>query len=206
MGLFDRSALPDHLDEQHEIEGAFPDDDEHGPVIRWLKKQTKHWLAFGPRSPNGVALMVAPIALILWAIGNVAFDWHWTYWALWPICPVFRKWRPKPFVIFAMCGAGSWRLEKLSGGDASAPRQFLWMTDLEGEYYFSRVQPWTQWHLALLWPLSIQFRVFFKAKDVVPTGEHRDTDGQSFFTYLFSHFDADWVFWAPSGYVGLNSK
>lgn len=206
MGLFDRSALPDHLDDQEEIDNAFPDDDENGPIIRWLKKQTKHWFAFGPRSPNGVAGMIAPIAFLVWTVGHFAFGWHWTWWALWPIYPVLRKWRKKPFVIFAVCGKGSWRLEKLSGGQASAPGQvFLW-TDLEGEYYFSRVQPWTRWHFAVLWPLAIQWRIFFRAKDVIPTGQNGDTDKKSWFTYLITHFDGDWVFWCPSAYTGGNSK
>lgn len=206
MGLFDPSALPDHIDEPGEIENAFPDDDENGKVIRWLKKKTKVWFAFGPRSPFGVAVMVAPWFLLLWCAGWFVWQWEWTWWALWPLYPVLRKWRAKPFIIAAICGKGSWRLEKLSGGQASAPAQRFFWKDLEGEYYLSRVQPWARWHIAVFWPLSIQFRFFFKAEDVAPPMQNPDQDGKSFFTYWISHFDADWVHWCPSGYVGTNSK
>ncbi len=45
-----RSALPDHLNDPDEIEAAFPDDSKNGPVVRWLKKKTKHWFAFSYRA------------------------------------------------------------------------------------------------------------------------------------------------------------
>ena len=211
MGLFDRSAFPEHLDTQEEVDAAFPDDSQYGDnwfgrAWKWVNKQTKHWAAFGPRSPAGIALMVAPIALLFWLIGRPIFHWSWTWWALWPIYPVLRKWRPKPFVVFAVCGKGSWRLEKLSGGQASCPGKRFFLENLDGEYYLSRIQPWTRWHFAILWPLSIQFRVFFKKGDVLGTGLNGDTDGKSFFTYLLTHFDGDWIYWCPSAYVGTNSK
>ncbi len=206
MGFLDASALPDSLDEASEIENAFPDDSENGAIIRWIKKKTKVWAAFGPRSPVGVAIMVAPWPLLLWLLGWPVYHWPWTWWALWPFLPVLRKWRKKPFVILAICGQGSWRLERLSGGEASAPRQRLFWTGLEGEYYLSRVQPWTRWHFAILWPLSIQGRFFPKKEDVVPAGWNGNTDGKSWFSYIITHFDGDWVYWCPSAYLGKNSK
>lgn len=47
-----RLALPEHLNDPEEIEAAFPDDSDNGPIIRWLKKKTKTWLVFGPRDPH----------------------------------------------------------------------------------------------------------------------------------------------------------
>lgn len=211
MGLFDASAMPDHLDEKGEIENAFPDDSQYGnswfgKAWRWFKKTTKVWAAFGPRSPVGVAVMVAPWALILWVLGWPIYHWSWTWWALWPFYPVLRKWRKKPFIIAAVCGEGSWRLEKLSGGQASAPaRNFFWK-DLEGEYYMSRVQPWVRWHVALLWPLELQVMAIPRKGDVQPAMVYNDMDGKVVFFYGPSHFDADWVHWCPSGYVGRNPK
>ncbi len=40
------SALPEHL---RDIENHFPDDDENGKILRWIKKKTKTWFAFSFR-------------------------------------------------------------------------------------------------------------------------------------------------------------
>lgn len=202
MGLFDDSALPEHLDTPEEWKGT---DDDQSTFFKW-RLYIKEWFAFGPRSPHGVALAIFPFPLVfMWLVGR-HFGMAWSWWFLWPIFPVLRKWREKPFVIFAFCGRGSWRLERTTGGEASAPKQKLFFDCLEGAYYLSRIQYWTRWHVALLWPLCIQFHFYPKAEDVVPAGTHEETDGELWFFYAGSHFDADKVHWWPSGFFGRTWK
>jgi len=218
MGLFDRSAFPEHLDTQEEVDQAFPDDSQFaghwwGRVWKWLNKATKHWEAFGPRSPRGVAwamMIPAPVlallavfVLIPLAVASIWWPtWHWWYLVPFVPIPLARKWRPKPFVIFAMCGKGSWRLERLNGGEASAPQQrFKWM-DFEGEYFLSRIQYWTRWHFAILWPLCFQAHRYTKAGDVLPAMGHGETDGKLWGGYFGIHFDLDWIYWFWSVTIG----
>lgn len=48
-----RSALPEHLNSEEEIERNFPDDSQFGgtfgKVVKWLNKRTKTWFAFSYR-------------------------------------------------------------------------------------------------------------------------------------------------------------
>ena len=69
------SALPDHLNTPEEVEAAFPDDSDHGPVFRWIKKHTKHWLAFGPRATEWWArFRETPVVLFAFRGRGV---WRW---------------------------------------------------------------------------------------------------------------------------------
>lgn len=211
MGLFDRSAFPDHLDTQEEVDNAFPDDSDFighwwGRIWKWQNKKTKHWSAFGPRSPIGVALMPLPWMLLIWLAGWPIYHWQWTWLNLIPVLPVLRKWRDKPFVLVAVCGRGSWRLEKLSGGVASAPERFFFFDALPGEYYLSRIQTWSRWHVALIWPLGLQWHFYPNAKDVLGTGLNKDVDGKLWGFYGPEHFDGDWIHWYPSAFFGRNPK
>jgi len=67
-----RSALPDHLNDPNEIEASFPDDDENGKLIRWIKKKTKHWFAFGPRATEWYAKW-REWPIVLFAVGGEGF-------------------------------------------------------------------------------------------------------------------------------------
>ena len=60
--------------------------------------------------------------------------------------------------------------------------------------------------MALLWPLSLQWNFYPKAKDVLPVMEHGDRDGKQWSFYFPSHYDADKVHWFPSAYLGRNPK
>lgn len=202
MGLFDKSALPEHLDEPGEWKGT---DDDQSWFFRW-RLYVKEWFAFGPRSPVGVALAIFPPPLLFaWLVGR-HFGMAWSWWFLWPIFPVARKWRPKPFVIFGFCGKGNWRLERTTGGEASAPQQSMIWWDLEGVYYLSRVQYWTRWHVALQWPFCLQWHFYPKAKDVPMVMTRADTDGKLWFGYGGSHYDNDRIFWWPSAFLGRTWK
>lgn len=199
MGLFDKSALPDTLDEPGEWKGT---DDDQSTFFRW-RLYVKEWFAFGPRSPHGVALAILPIPLVfMWLVGR-HFGMAWSWWFLWPIFPVARKWRETPTVLFGFCGRGRWRLEKVGGGEADAPRQALLFHKLEPLYYLSRVQYWTRWHVAVQWPLMISFHWYWRRADVPRAMMHVDTDGKLVFGYGPCHLDADRVWWMPSAFLGL---
>lgn len=101
MGIGDRSALPPHLDEQEEIDNAFPDDSQYGGFWKWLKKRTKHWLAFGHRSPKGIAYSPFPPFILS------------------------RQWRQCPVKIFTARGLGEWRYE-IDAYQKYLSRQQLW--------------------------------------------------------------------------------
>ena len=46
-----RCAMPEHLNDPDEIDGAFPDDSQYGKWYRWFQKKTKTWFAFSFRCP-----------------------------------------------------------------------------------------------------------------------------------------------------------
>lgn len=81
-----RSALPSHLNDAHEIEKAFPDDEQfgtstwYGRLYRWLNKSTKTWFVFSYR----------------------ATEW----WA---------RWRRYPVVLLAIGSNDAWRMESKFG-------------------------------------------------------------------------------------------
>lgn len=96
-------------------------------------------------------------------------DDHWyTAWRKYVKGYFCFKFGRLPRVVFAARGAGRWRLEDdtFSGGlDAGV----LVNRKFGGGWYLSRVQYWTNWHLALQWPLFLhghygkwQFYVGFK--------------------------------------------
>lgn len=185
MGIGDRSAFPEHLDTKEEVEAAFPDDSQYkgffGNLWKRWNKATKHWDAFGPRSPKGIAF------------------------SMWPPFIVARKWRKCPTVIFAIKGQGPWRIESLDGMDTSIEfpdRKFLFFPRIESSaastmttFYLTRVQYWTRWHFALQWPLFISFHRYKSQADVIPAGERGNRKGRLWMGYLGAKFDADWIFW-----------
>lgn len=102
MGIGDRTALPPHLDEPEEIENAFPDDSQSGQLIRWIKKKTKHWLAFSHRSPRGIAYSPFPPFIL------------------------FRQWRMMPVKLVLLRGEGLPRYEYEDSDSGYLSRQQLW--------------------------------------------------------------------------------
>lgn len=176
------SALPDHLNSASEIEAAFPDDDENGKLVRWLKKKTKHWFAYGPRANIWLARW-REFPIYLFAIRGEG-EWRWelsdgssdTYFG-------------NSFL--TMLKKRLWESRNILSPN---------------KYYLSRIQRWSRWHLAIQWPFLITFHFYFKASDVPRYRLNFNTDGKQFFFYFGAHRDADKVYWFPSAYIGLNWK
>lgn len=174
-----RSALPSHLDEQHEIDAAFPDDSQFanrkgllglfGKAWRWYKKKTKTWFAFSYRCTER------------WA-----------------------RWRVYPKVLFAVGGEGVWRWEAIL-----PPHADLYSDDVvqPAFYYLSRIQYFKRWHVSVQWPLIFTMHFYPKAKDMpLHAGTSYELDGKLWFFY-WNHFDADLVYWmVKSMYLGKNWK
>lgn len=174
-----KSALPDHIDEPHEWDGK--DDDDHW-YTKWRKK-VKHLMAFGPRSPKGIAFGLFPPFIFC------------------------RKWREIPTFIFALKGAGPYRWEyknknRIDQASNLPPLE----KDEEAGWYLPRTQLWTRWHFQLQWPLFFAFHFYFKKEDVIRERLREDRDGKLIFFYIGAKRDGDRVYWYPSLYLGLNWK
>lgn len=188
-----RSAMPEHLNDQEEIDNAFPDDSQYGDsffgrIYRWYNKKTKTWFAFSYRCTE--------------------------WWA---------RWRKYPKVLFAIKSKdGYFRIETdnpRGPGDCAYDARYLFNesvwhvdnsdphTDVFSEGYLSRIQYWCRWHFAIQWPLMVSFHFYPKSSDVPKYGEIRpELDGKVVFGY-WNHFDADLVYWMiTSGYLGRNWK
>lgn len=183
MGIFDKSALPEHLKSWEAWKGK--DDDQHW-YTAW-RKYIKAWSAFGPRSPHGIAF---------------AFTFFPPF-----VIPVLRKWRNVPKVLFARKKGGAWRFECDGQEDRydhrDDPKEFL--KDNPG-YYLSRNQYWCKEHDAIQWPLFYSFHEYSKAEDVLTPGTKEDRDGKITMIYLGAKRDADRIFWFIAFYVGRNFK
>lgn len=171
MGIGDRTALPDHLNEKHEIEENFKDDSQYSGWIgniwkRW-NKATKHWKAYGPRSPKGIAFSHFPPFILV------------------------RKWRNIPILLFSVKGVGVWRYESDGNpdyGSSSEPNDYL--NNYPG-YYLSRIQYWARWHFQIQWPLFICFHFIWKDNPIMGyLGSKRDADG--LYWYPAFHIGVGW--------------
>lgn len=70
--------------------------------------------------------------------------------------------------------------------------------------YLSRIQYWTRWHVQLQWPFCFAFHIYWRAKDVPrsPSKAAAMTIKKMLYVYIGAHYDADAVYWFPSGYIG----
>ncbi len=169
-------ALPEHLDEQSEIDAAFPDDSQfanrkgllgvYGRALKKFNKLTKPWMAVGPRS---------------------RFWW--------------ARWRETPITLFAIKGKGKWRFENdeidLALNDRNKVKGWP-------NWYLSRVQYWCRWHFAVNWPLQITFHVYWKESSVPKWPDHGGDTNITDMLYVYGpgHRDADKVYWLISGFIG----
>ena len=214
MGLFDRSAFPPHLDTQAEVDAAFPDDAQFdgnavGRFWKWLNKKTKHWDAFGPRSPRGVAFGILPVplllvyALVLAGLAAFGHPLNWKWFIPFAPIPLARKWRPVPRPVVAFKGRGMWRMEKDGADDlmSATPK----VNRFSG-YYLSRCQYWTRWHVAIQWPLCLSIHWYKSADAVIPAAERGDRDGKIRLLYIGAKRDADAIYWLWGFYIGTNFK
>jgi hypothetical protein len=186
MGIGDRSAFPEHLNTKEEVEAAFPDDSQYkgffGNLWKRWNKATKHWDAFGPRSPKGIAF------------------------SMWPPFILMRKWRETPIVLIARKGVGSWRYEADGKPDVASgmePDEFI---KANPGYYLSRIQYWSAWHWAIQWPLFFSFHKYNTGAQPIPDGTKEDRDGQLWMGYIGAKRDADRIFWWIALILGRNFK
>lgn len=185
MGIFDKTALTDRLNDPDNWKGT----DDDTPLMRW-RIRIKHWFAFSNRSEKGITASFVFFPF-LWVFPFTIWFTGWSWWYLFPIAiiPVARKWRKKPKVLWAKKWGGMWRWESL--GDA--PEQ--WTTEnnpknfdmIDGDLYFSRVQNKTDACIAIIWPLLVV--VHWK----------------KIFFYRGWHFDDDLIYWGD-GAGGPNIK
>lgn len=177
------SAMPEHLNSEEEIDGAFPDDEQfgtttwYGRLYRWYNKSTKTLFAFSYR----------------------CHEW----WA---------KTHLYPKVLFAVKGKGPFRFENEMGDYVGEhPRSntvaggYLSRIQYYTRWHFAiQLTVWSK--IPLIVPM-ISFHWYPKAADVPVVDQPRpELDGKLWFGY-WGHFDADLVHWLiTSGYLGRNWK
>lgn len=181
-------AMPEHLDEQSEIDAAFPDDSQFanrkgllgvfGRLWKAWKKLAKPWEAFGPLS---------------------RFAW--------------ARWREIPITLFAIKGEGRWRFER--DYNPEQPDAVLEMALNDRKriakfpgWYLSRIQYWTRWHLAVNWPLQVTFHMYWRDADVpaFPERNGKMTIKDMVYVYGPTHRDADKIYWILSFVFGGDFK
>jgi len=211
MGIFDRSGLPPHLNDQEEIDKAFPDDSQFGGwfgrLYKWWSKTTKSWEAFSWRSPKGIAFayILFPgfylLPFLVWFTG-------WSWWYLFPIgvIPVARQWRKVPKILFAIKGDGVWRFEADGKPDLWShlddPKEYL---KEHPDYYLSRMQLWSDWHIAIQWPIFFSYHIYDIPDTAIKPGKKENRDGEITTAYAGAKRDTD-CFWFVSFFAGENFK
>lgn len=108
-------------------------------------------------------------------------------------------WQFPPRVLFKIGGTGPWRYENVQPFGASDESLH------PGHVILSRCQYFKRWHLALLWPLQIQFHVYWREKDVPVEGtvwKNEFDISRLLFAYGPIHWDADLIYWIFSIYLG----
>lgn len=153
--------------------------DWNNPIQKYWKKS---WFSYGPRAESG------------WA-----------------------KWREYPKTLLALFGKGSLRLEtetweRDSSTDAVFPVETIRNKELHfvapdetlKPAYLSAIQYYCRWHIAIQWPLHIQFHYYFKESSVPVYGQPRgEMNNKLFYFRLGARRDGDKVYWTPSVFVGL---
>lgn len=169
-------ALPDHLNEESEIENAFPDDSQFkgffGKLYRKFHKVTKPWGAFGPRS-----------------------KFWWARWRTFPMTLIalrgpgrFRFEKDDMEVV-------QWD---------ESPFSFIFNADFH-DHYLSRIQYYCRWHIAVQWPLQISAHWYWRDTFEMPKFPNRPADTtikDMIFVYGPIHRDGDVVYWLLSFFIG----
>lgn len=118
----------------------------------------------------------------LFAFGPRATEW----WA---------RWRAVPKCLLYFSGSGDVRLEDDECDKGVAPNRLR--ENLTGNWYVSRIQYWTRWHIQIQWPFMIAFHIYWCKADV-PCVPWRPI-GMDIKKMLYCYFgfprDADKVYW-----------
>lgn len=215
MGLLSKAALPDHIDQPEEWKGT--DDDVW--YMRW-RLYVKHWFAFSCTTDR-VAKQGLDLSFVfmpgLFVLPFTVWFTGWSWWYLFPIgiLPVFKRWREYPTTIFAAHGSGPIRLES-TDSKVIVPMtisNWLWFPRFETSaastmvpFYFSRIQKWCRWHIALNWPFLIQCHFYWRKEDVATPEDHSDKDGKVVHFYRGWHRDGDRIYWGDGACTPGNFK
>jgi len=117
----------------------------------------------------------------------------------------FFKWRDLPLTVFAARGKGTWRLENTDGTDTDVEGccKVKWL-QTDPDFYLSRIQPWCRWHIALQWPLYLQFHWIYRQKNVVKYLTYQSEFGICKLLTLGIGFkrDSDKVYWVTCNLGG----
>ena len=116
----------------------------------------------------------------------------------------FWKFRELPKVLF-MCwsqNSGQLRYENTDG--TKIKTQTMLIVEAPN-FYLSRIQPWTRWHFALMWPLALHWSIIWRAKDVVTYPTYKSDFGitKGFMGYLGWIRDSDRIY-KPKCFLGGN--
>ena len=113
----------------------------------------------------------------------------------------FWRWREMPTEVFVLRGKGDLRWENTDGSKVFNMFSF----PNEEPNYLSRIQPWTRWHIALMWPLGIHWSIIWHKKDVAKYPKYQSVFGikKMFAGYMGWVRDSDKIY-KPKLYVGGN--
>jgi len=116
----------------------------------------------------------------------------------------FFRFREIPKTLVLLSGNGDLRYENTAGSRVFRYKDFplFWVTE---PFYLSRIQPWTRWHIALMYPLGIHWSFIYRSKDVVSYPTYQSVFGISkmFAGYLGWIRDSDKIY-KPKVYAGGN--
>lgn len=125
----------------------------------------------------------------------------------------FWHWRDIPKTLVAFKGKGMWRFENTDGSKVcSYEHRIAQCSNKHGDFhmeecnfYTSRIQPWTRWHFALMWPLGIHWSIIWRSKDVVKYPRYQSNFGikKMIAGYLGWVRDSDKIY-KPKLYIGGN--
>lgn len=118
----------------------------------------------------------------------------------------FFRFREIPELIFTLKGGGLWRFENTTGRKIipfGATFNFLHGI-FDPNFYLSRIQPWTRWHISLQWPFFFNFHIIYSQKNVVDYPTYQSSFGiDKMFTFGFGFKrDGDKVYWLTANVGG----
>ena len=174
-------AMAEHFDEQVEIDAAFPDDSQFANHKGIIGILGRLWKSWKKITKPWEAF--GPHSRFSWA-----------------------QWRATPIVLFAARGKGRWRMEN---DEIELGLNDRHKCDGWPNWYLSRIQYWTRWHVAVQWPLQISGHIYWKAEDVpaFPNRPRKDMGiTELFYFYGPIHRDADKIYWLMSFFFGGGFK
>jgi hypothetical protein len=120
----------------------------------------------------------------------------------------FWKFRELPRTLILLSGNGDLRYENTDGTVITClckTKAGVLFNMEPTACYLSRIQPWTRFHFALMWPLAIHWSLIWRSRDVVKYPKYQSVFGikKMFAGYLGWVRDSDKIY-KPKFFVGGN--